>query len=161
MLAGRIDLLLVTRLGVLQRILELLKTCSLPGYHRGTQHFLIQWAKFAASKGRGSRLVDQSMRSVIQQLSDLLPSNVKTLNEIIVNVTWVLLPLNRHYHLLIDVLEEFDRLSMDATMSKESRGMSQDIVSYARRADLEQKSRVHVVLATVGMCMILRLMRLW
>lgn len=161
MLAGKVDLLMVTRLGVIQRILQLLKTCSLPGYHWGAQHFLIQWAKFAASKGRGSRLIDQSMRSAIQQLSDLLQSNVKTLNEIVVNVTWILLPLNRHYHMLVDALERFERLSMDATMSEGSRAMSQDIVSYARRADLEQRSRVHVVLASIGMCMILRLMRLW
>lgn len=158
---GKVDLLLVTKLGVLQRILQLLRTCSVPGYHQGAQHFLIQWAKFAAAEGRGSRLVDQSMRSAIQQLTDLLQFNIKTVNEIIVNVNWILVPLNRHYHMLVNHLKQFERLAMDATMSQGSRAMSQDIVSYVHHTELEQRSRVHVVFASIGMCLILRLLRLW
>lgn len=156
----KVDLHRLTELPVLPRVLDLLLMCPYPGFRRGVHRFLLQWAKFVSAshairKGAG-RICQETIRRLINAMS----LHITSISEVAVNVVWILLPMNQHYRLVIGSLDRFERLSMDATVSENSRSMCREIVTYTRKTDMEHRTRVQVFFTTLGVCAVLKIIKL-
>ncbi|GMH38715.1 hypothetical protein BSKO_06599 [Bryopsis sp. KO-2023] len=151
------DMKYLMEMDVIPRVIDLLHTCSYPGYRRRCHKFLINWAKHVSSQGRGSS--SEVTGLVMQKFTDLIPVNSSSSNEVAVHVVFMVLPFGDNYKYLLGSLGEFERLAMDATISAEGRAMCQNIVSYVRKVEIERRGRVQVLFTTAAVVVGLRLVK--
>ena len=155
----KVDLHRLAQLPVLPRVLELFLACPYPGFRRSTHRFLIQWAKHATTvlpmRKASAKVCQETIRRLIQALA----LRVTSISEIAIHVVWILLPMHQHYRLVIGALDRFERLSMDATISENSRSMCREIVTYTRKIDMEHRTRIQVFFTTLGVCAVLKIIK--
>lgn len=167
------DLKRLTEVCVLPRVLDLIVTCNYPAYRRAAKQFLLKWAKYITTSNSGRRNTNKTIKETIKTLTHSMTKNITSISEIAINVIWILLPLNQNYKiiqgrncdfcvfsiLVLDSLDRFEKMSMDATISENGRSMCKEIVSYVRKVDMEHRTRVQVFFTTLGVCVVLKFIK--
>ena len=158
---GKVELHRLTELPVIPRVLELILLCPYPGFRRGAHRFLVQWAKHIAATQAMRHGAGKVCQEAIKRLLHAMTLHVTSINEIAIHVIWILLPMNQHYKWVVPSLEKFERLSMDATVGDSGRSMCREVVSYARKIDMEHRTRLQVFLTTLGVCAVLKIIKIF
>lgn len=170
----KVDLKRLTDVCVLPRVLDLIVSCNYPAYRRAAKQFLLKWAKYITTSNSGRRNTNKTIKETIKTLAHSLTMNITSISEIAINVIWILLPLNQNYKIIqgkemlfinrfnffvLDSLDRFEKMSMDATISENGRSMCKEIVSYVRKVDMEHRTRVQVFFTTLGVCVVLKFIK--
>lgn len=96
---------------------------------------------------------------MLYKLNSILPVSSTANKEVAVHIVFTILPFADNYRYLVDSVAEYEKLSMDASISAEARSMCHNVVSFVQKVDIEKRGRIQVLLTTGGVLAAVKLVK--